>query len=121
MTDELKPVRCGCGGEAEIFQIAPEGGVKSYCVRCEDCLTQTRFFTGDKDKAIEAWNRAMDNRMELQTVKERTAKVKVTNCITSDNSDVYIVNSGYCECGALVFNDSRLKYCPQCGARLEWE
>ena len=59
MTDELKPVRCGCGGEAEIFHIAPDGYAGSYCVRCVDCLTQSPFFTGNKEKAIEVWNRAM--------------------------------------------------------------
>lgn len=30
----LKPVRCGCGGEAEVFHVAPEGYAGSYCVRC---------------------------------------------------------------------------------------
>ena len=59
MTDELKPVNCGCGGEAEIFHIAPDGYAGSYCVRCVNCLTQSPFFTGNKEKAIEVWNRAM--------------------------------------------------------------
>ena len=59
INDKLEPVRCGCGGEAEIFHIAPEGYAGSYCVRCVECLTQTPFFTGNKEKAIETWNRAM--------------------------------------------------------------
>ena len=55
----IKPVNCGCGGKAEIFHIAPEGCIGSYCVRCSICLTQTPFFNKDKEKAIEVWNRAM--------------------------------------------------------------
>ena len=52
-------IHCGCGGEPEIFHIAPEEYEGSYCVRCTKCLTQTPFFNKDKDKAIEVWNRAM--------------------------------------------------------------
>ena len=33
--------------------IAPEGYMGSYCVRCVNCLTQSPFFTDNKEKAIE--------------------------------------------------------------------
>ena len=68
MTNELKPVCCGCGGEAEIFHIAPDGYAGSYCVRCVECLTQTPFFTGNKEKAIEVWNRAMSGNVQYVAV-----------------------------------------------------
>lgn len=98
-----EPVRCRCGGEAEIFHIAPEGYEGSYCVRCTECLIQTPFFNKDKDKAIEVWNRAMG---------ERTAKVKDFG----HPCGVY----GYCSnCGGYCVNEE--PYCPHCGARLEWD
>lgn len=35
----IKPVKCRCGGEAEIFHIVPDEGYEgSYCVRCTECL-----------------------------------------------------------------------------------
>ena len=98
-----EPVNCRCGGEAEIFHIAPEGYEGSYCVRCTECLIQTPFFNKDKDKAIEVWNRAMG---------ERTAKVKDFG----HPCGVY----GYCSnCGGYCVNEE--PYCPHCGARLEWK
>ena len=112
MNNELEsvPVRCGCGGQAEIFHIAPDEGYEgSYCVRCSECLTQTPFFSKDKEKAITAWNTAMGN-------KERTAKVKdlERRGVTS------ISWEGTCtECGSYTMHD--MNYCFYCGCRLEWE
>ena len=53
MSKELKPVRCGCGGEAEV--VTARG---HFFVQCENCKIVTRAFR-DIEKAIEAWNRAM--------------------------------------------------------------
>lgn len=98
-----EPVRCRCGGEAEIFHIAPEEGYEgSYCVRCTECLIQTPFFNKDKDKAIEVWNRAMG---------ERTAKVET---YIDDQEELWSV----CECGTDVWKS--YNYCPECGAKLDW-
>lgn len=98
-----EPVNCKCGGEAEIFHIAPEGYEGSYCVRCTECLIQTPFFNKDKNKAIEVWNRAMG---------ERTAKVKDFG----HPCGAY----GYCSnCNGYCVNEE--PYCPHCGAKLEWE
>lgn len=98
----IEPVHCRCGGEAEIFHIAPEGYEGSYCVRCTECLIQTPFFNKDKDKAIEVWNRVMD---------ERTAKVET---YTDDQQETWSV----CECGTDVRKG--YNYCPKCGAKLDW-
>lgn len=54
MTDELKPVPCGCGGEAEVLKFNNE----TWLVMCNKCRTSSENYTS-KDKAITAWNRAM--------------------------------------------------------------
>ena len=52
MTDELKPVRCGCGGEAKVDE-----WIDVCEVRCPCCgISIRRIF---KDEAIKAWNKAM--------------------------------------------------------------
>lgn len=103
MENEIKIINCGCGGEAEIFHIAPEGYEGSYCVRCTKCLTQTPFFNKDKDKAIEVWNQAMGKR--TVTVKD-----------FGHPCGIY----GYCSnCGGYCVNED--PYCPHCGAKVEWK
>ena len=80
MTDELKPVRCGCGGEAlpcycDCF------GTKYWSVTCQECLTHTDRFDTEAE-AVEAWNRAMGTefRTLLQVLvhdaEEHTPKAK---------------------------------------------
>jgi hypothetical protein len=103
MTDELKPVRCGCGGEAEVLKF--NNG--SWLVMCNKCRTSSENYTS-KDKAITAWNRAMGKPIEIDRDKERTAKVK---------KGAYDLMR--CECGMPV--SSNYDYCPKCRARLEWE
>lgn len=115
MTDELKPVRCGCGGEATVDCYL--GGLDKndlYYVYCPECNIQTANYLIEAE-AITAWNKAMGNRMELQTV-ERTAKV--------DAGYKSVINGklmdGHCmTCGRYVMDED--DYCPGCGARLEWE
>lgn len=57
MTDELKPVRCGCGGEAKIIS-SVVADRKSYMVYCEKCRILTNGHYSEAE-AITAWNRAM--------------------------------------------------------------
>ena len=103
MTDELKPVRCGCGGEAQVLE---PSYTNCYVVQCGKCGIRTPYMNTD-DEAITAWNRAMGNRDELSRV-ERTAKPK---------KGAYDLTR--CECGMPV--SSNFDYCPKCLARLEWE
>ena len=56
MTDELKPVKCGCGGEAVIYVTHWWG--KCYVCECDECGTASRPCTTEAE-AVEAWNRAM--------------------------------------------------------------
>ena len=105
MTEELNPVNCGCGGEAEVFHVAPEGYAGSYCVRCVKCLTQSPFFTGNKEKAIETWNRAMA-RMTGHWISVESETVNGKCSVCGYESRLY-ENDVYGE-----------HYCPNCGARL---
>ena len=91
MTDELKPVRCGCGGEAWRGIVYVEG-IRFFRVYCENCRTETDIYDTEAE-AVTAWNRAMGNRDELSRV-ERTAKVDII---------------------------AGRPFCPNCGDELEWE
>lgn len=106
----IKPVKCGCGGEAIIYI----NGARQAKIYCEKCGIESNVFA-TKYEAITAWNRAMGNRMELQTV-ERTAKVR-------DKKEDPMVDEwhhGRCmNCGKQVRR--RDNYCSRCGSRLEWK
>lgn len=57
--DNIKPVRCGCGGNwAIVTGRHPVAKYIYWYVRCEDCGTRTDEYD-TKEQAIEAWNRAM--------------------------------------------------------------
>ena len=59
MTDELKPVNCGCGGEAKVISyLSREYCKMAYYVRCEECGTETDDLHSESE-AITAWNKAM--------------------------------------------------------------
>ena len=53
MTDELKPVRCGCGGEAMLLV-----DINNYSIMCRKCGISTENYDTEAE-AITAWNRAM--------------------------------------------------------------
>ena len=105
MTDELKPVRCGCGGEAKVSTwTGTMATTINDCnvVYCETCGMQTKRFKTEAE-AIEAWNRTMG---------ERTAKA-------TRKPEAYFYR---CECGyGLCCEKNDMNYCPHCGGRLEWE
>ena len=99
MSEELKPVRCGCGAKAVLRTYGePE---TPYCIQCTSCGITTLGYATEAE-AVEAWNRAMG---------ERTAKaVKEDNICICDN------------CSGLILTPfASYKYCPECGAKLEWE
>lgn len=145
MTDELKPVKCGCGGEAKVGcgYIASDTPYMVYCTRCK---TVTKDYMTEAD-AIEAWNRAMGaergldewctdckeydhekhcchrwNRVIKKVVDEvrekydeRTAKVEVV-----EKPNIFKCS----ECGQYFHSTSwgsPVAYCSRCGCRLEWE
>jgi len=105
MSVELKPVRCGCGGEAWTDYIIgePSEGV-GWFVCCKNCDIQTPAEYPTEAEAIEAWNRAMS---------ERTAKVEKVTRVSS------VIRTGRCgDCGYDVIDS--YKHCPNCGAKLDW-
>ena len=105
MSEELKPVNCRCGGEAQIGKKYLMGNLPDVYVICGNCSIRTgEYYT--EAEAIEAWNLAMG---------ERTAKVKRYSFGETLTYDF----DGQCECGKWV--DALWDYCPSCGARLEWE
>ncbi len=59
MNEELKLVKCGCGGEASVdFFIGEPSEGTSYVVYCRKCEIQTMSYD-TMTEAVEAWNRAM--------------------------------------------------------------
>lgn len=111
MTDELKPVRCGCGGEVKVSTwTGTMATTINDCnvVYCETCGMQTKRFKTEAE-AITAWNRAMGEQAPLAKVNE-------------------IATRSYCgECGERlddyddICGEPPIKYCPMCVARLEWK
>lgn len=60
---ELKPVRCGCGGEAKVVKALCNDKkgkpiVVGYSVTCEICGTRTRPVSAGAI-AVAVWNKAM--------------------------------------------------------------
>ena len=107
MSEELNPVRCGCGGEAKV-DTQPLFGCY---VMCGNCGMRTRLFI-NRAKAITAWNRA---------VGERTAKVVEHEMIITDTDGCSYHRTEYLcgNCKKKVISGD--EYCSHCGARLEWE
>jgi hypothetical protein len=119
MTDNLKPVRCGCGGEAMLY-VSP---ISTLCLlQCESCKIETAFYDTEVE-AITAWNKAMSGNVQEcakdARCTERTAKVVVHDvCITVEGTNLHEAEylCGACKKKVLGGDD----YCSHCGARLEW-
>ena len=56
MSDELKPVRCGCGGKSQVFFPFTNNSV--YMIECKKCGICTSAYETETE-AIQAWNKAM--------------------------------------------------------------
>lgn len=148
MSEELKTINCGCGGEAVLEidhdTIQPGAPIDWKRVRCNNCNIRTTWRKSEAE-AIKVWNTAMsgvvypcttpngvytsgctitnttDDKDDFHPVydcmvgKERTAKVT----LLTPNSKGYWSTNGRCQgCGFLL--ERKHAYCPNCGARLEW-
>ena len=113
---KLKPVRCGCGGEAKIEcangydpfaeKIKPN---LWYGVICKKCKIQTKAFYTEAE-AVTAWNLAMG---------ERTAKVVEHDfCVTVEGLKLHEAENLCGACKKKVLGGD--EYCSHCGARLIW-
>ena len=100
---ELKPVRCGCGGESEVdTKLVCSSPVERKRIYCSKCYISTDWMKSEAE-VITAWNMAMG---------ERTAKA-------TRKPEAFFYR---CECGyGLCCEKNDMNYCPQCGARLEWK
>lgn len=131
MTNELTPVRCGCGGEAKIQTdhdtVVPGEPIDWKRVVCDNCNIRTTWRKTEAE-AIQAWNRAMGT--DIRTLmkvfaydamcavckkkKKRTAKVE----------EVEKPNVFKCSvCGQYFHSTawgSPVEYCSRCGAKLDW-
>lgn len=84
--NELKPVNCGCGGEAAVNYtlVTFLGKDMRYCVRCEDCGIMTNWYHTEAE-AIEAWNKAMGG---VVTYPSTTPNgVYTSGCTTTNTTD----------------------------------
>ena len=132
MNDELKPIRCGCGGEPYLLG--------NYSVLCSKCFIKTDRENSEAE-AIKVWNTAMgtDTRKiaevmahDIVVSEQLTNKVKMSpihidgsiyecpNCRTKVG---YVEYTGYPATTPDTFYDWRVvkhKFCPECGIKLEW-
>ena len=116
MENELKPVPCGCGGEAIVILDMQMLSKPAVEIKCNDCGIMIIRQTYKPSEAIQAWNRAMGSAEKSSTV-ERTAKVE-NQCAILETLNPY--KEGMCgNCGKTVYDHA--KYCDECGARLEWK
>ena len=109
MANELKPVNCGCGGEAEVLKFNND----SWIVMCNKCRISSENYTS-KDKAITAWNQAMGER--------KTGKWVVYEC--PDGKKSYYIECNQCGKPAIWTNGISYKFpnfCPNCGAEMRGE
>ena len=108
----MKPVNCGCGGEAEVYAWV-SGSYSCHCLSCKIETTNCKT----PEEAVTAWNKAMSGSaeeklkafwdgMSAEMKEERTAKVKEG------------WGFAVCECGHRVFEGDI--YCAHCGAKLVW-
>ena len=111
MSEELKPVRCGCGGEA--FHDTARGWnpvredalVLWHRVICKNCGTQTKAFYTEAE-AIQAWNRAISG--------QNKEKDMTFHWIES------FLGYRCSSCGHICNTTAMPDICPNCHARLEW-
>lgn len=142
-----EPVKCGCGGEAEIHAMGHEMNDVQYYVNCEKCDTRTWFF-GSEEEAIDVWNNAMGAYREFEwcneckeydqkqhcchrwtqnirrTVEdlkaqyERPAKVENVREEYSSEGICFLTYADCGNCGMQVMLGD--KFCSECGAKLDW-
>ena len=80
MSEELKPIRCGCGGEANVYSWKEEDdGIQSihYHAICMKCGIETNAYDTEAE-AITAWNTAM-NGLLPEGDPQKNVGVAITN------------------------------------------
>ena len=111
---DSEPVRCGCGGEAKVFE-TPLKDCEGYFVQCDSCKTATFLWLSEAE-AVQAWNRAMGKRDESSQVERKTGA-----WLLSNDDGAYWVCSA-CGFASEAFGaDILYHFCPRCGADMRGE
>ena len=109
----LKPVRCGCGGEAKVISyLSREYCKMAYYVRCVECGTETDDLHSEAE-AVTAWNRAMGAKDINVPRKGKWQRRKGSDCwecsechAVLESDDIVRHNYYYCyHCGADMMNE----------------
>ena len=111
--NDLKPVRCGCGGEAMLLV-----NMFDYSIMCKKCGISTDDYD-TASEAIEVWNRAMSGVAKNATT-ERTAMVIEHDASVTDTDGYKYHRSEYLcgDCKKKVLGGD--DYCSHCGCKLDW-
>lgn len=119
--DDLKPVRCGCGGEAVVVKHTFHGASPSYGVECMNCHVETWQFYNEEAEAITAWNRAMRTSAEPERKKGEWIERKVYSMTIMDYQHAKCSVCGkYLTTPYQYFFDN-YPFCPNCGAEMRGE
>ena len=104
---ELKPVNCGCGGEAKVYdnEVRHEFGISHYVVECRKCGIITKWKNTEAE-AVQAWNKAMG------AGKDDIAITKGTWMMTFDGFHCSVC---FYKCETTALPD----VCPHCGTKME--
>ena len=118
MTEELKPVCCGCGGEAEVRGFENLDDSVSIYVCCSKCHTSTVSFTGDQAEAnaVEAWNHAM-GATDIHVGDKFAKDICVLDKVRKGKwKNIALFTRECSECGAQFHELEYDNFCPNCGA-----
>lgn len=97
MESELKPVRCGCGGEAyyEAYENYNFGSYIAHIMICDKCGMRTAEWPSEAE-AVQAWNRGMGTENICKNCK---AYFVMGDCGYCKYDDEYPTADGYgCNC-----------------------
>ena len=95
-----------CGGEPA-YTTQHYGDVEVHVIRC-DCGAG---FVDDSDYVVEAWNNRSD--YEVQAQNDRAVEFREAERTCRKGS------GWYCQDCEQSGRDNRMRYCPNCGARVE--
>ena len=107
MNEELKPVRCGCGGEAKVQRVRT---LKSHLivVMCTKCEIATNYYTNEAE-AVHVWNTAMGS-------TRRLLEVLVHDATDTNVGDKFAKDMNVPRKGKWLWDEEEDRcYCSECG------
>lgn len=122
MDNELKPVHCNCGGEAEAIVLEDyETNEPWHIVQCNKCKIETDEYR-TKAEAITAWNQAMGAK-DINVPNKFATDMNVGNKERNKGKwkNVALFTRECSECGAQFHELEYDNFCPNCGADMRDE